>query len=124
MTIRPLLPAALVLMSVLGACGGDDITLSEAGARGAKVFDGKACANCHGPGGKGGLGPTLRGLPGSEVELEDGTVVVADDDYIRRAIQDPSAQIADGYSIEMTPFDLTDEQVDDLVAYIHDLSAE
>ena len=62
------------------------------------------------------------GLYGSDVELEDGTTVVADDDYLSRAITDPSAEVVAGSRTQMPKNSLDDDQVADVVAYIRDLS--
>ena len=119
---RTLLAGAFALL--LAACGGGvDVDLSEAGARGKSVFDKTGCATCHGSDAGGGAGPSLHRLAGSDVELADGTTVVADDDYLRLAITDPSAQIVAGTSLQMTQYPLSDDEVDDLIAYIHDLAA-
>jgi cytochrome c oxidase subunit 2 len=56
------------------------------------------------------------------VVLTDGRVVVADDEYLRRAIVDPDAEIVAGYSLKMPRNSLSDAEVDDVIAYIHDLS--
>ena len=43
------------------------------------------------------MGPTWLGLFGSERRLEDGTTVLADEDYLRESILDPGKQIVAGY---------------------------
>src|SRR5580693_2755880 len=53
--------------------GAGEGTLAE---RGDKLFSDLACANCHHPDGS-GRGPSLEGLFGTTVELEDGSKVVA-----------------------------------------------
>jgi mono/diheme cytochrome c family protein len=124
---RPVRLALGVLGSVallaFAACGSDSgPELSEAGARGRKVSNSNGCASCHGTDGQGGVGPEWVGLAGSDVTLEGGSVVVADDDYLRQAIVDPSAQIVAGYTLKMPENDLSDDEVTDVIAYIHDLS--
>ena len=76
------------------------------------------CAACHGSNGEGGVGPRLIGLLDSEIELQDGSVIVADEAYIRESIVDPSAKIHAGFEIAMPNNNLTDDEVDKLVAYI------
>ena len=63
-------------------------------------------------------------MAGSTVTLEDGTQVVADDAYLREAILQSRGQVVDGYANIMPVYDgeLTDAEVDDLIAYIEDLS--
>ena len=119
---------ALLLAIVAGvaACGGSggdsDVELSEAGARGEDISKSNGCAQCHGSSGQGGVGPAWVDLYGSDVELEDGTIVVADDEYLARAISDPSADIVAGASVIMPSNGLSDDEIADVIAYIRDLS--
>ena len=110
--------------SVVGACGGDDdssgVTLSPDGEAGRSVFQSKGCGSCHGT----GVGPDLENLYGTDVELDDGTVVVADDAYLRRAITDPGAQKVDGYDVRMPTADVSDEELAQLIAYIRDIGGD
>ena len=111
-----------VALLTFAACGSDSgPELSEAGASGRKVSNSNGCASCHGTDGQGGAGPEWVGLAGSDVTLEDGSVVVADDDYLRRAVVDPSVQIVAGYTLKMPENNLGDDEVADVIAYIHDL---
>ncbi|HUG16246.1 MAG TPA: c-type cytochrome [Thermomicrobiales bacterium] len=84
------------------------------------------CASCHSVDGIAGIGPTWQGLYMSDVALESGETVVADDDYIRESILDPGAKIHDGFTNAMPPFEgrVTDEQIDALIAYIATLTDE
>ena len=75
------------------------------------------CASCHSVDGTRREGPTWQGLAGSDVTLDDGTVVVADRDYLRRAITDPGSQVPLGFG-PMPTQQLTPEQVDALANYI------
>lgn len=120
---RAVLPVALaaVSMIVAVACGDDDtadVQLSPAGEAGKRLYETRGCAGCH----DNGVGPSFDGLAGSEVTLDDGSTVVADDEYLRRSITDPDAQRVDGYSTKMPTTDLSDDEVDQLIAYIRDLS--
>ncbi len=69
------------------------------------------------------MGPEWLDLAGSEVELEDGSVVVADEAYLRRSIQEPGAEIVAGYTTRMPQNSLSDEQIDAVVAYISELAS-
>jgi cytochrome c oxidase subunit 2 len=82
---------------------------------GRKVFTSYGCVSCHGQ-----TAPTLAGLYMSRVKLNDGSTVVADDDYLRRSILEPNSQIVEGYSPLMPNFrgQLTPEQVNSVVEYI------
>jgi len=110
------------------ACGGGgggsapDVSLNEQQAAGAKLARSNGCAGCHGVNFTGASGPGWAGLAGSEVTLNDGTTVIADDAYLTRAITDPGAQTVDGYSIRMPTNNLSDAEVADIVAYIRALA--
>ena len=117
----------VALTALVSACSSDkapdDSTLSAAGRRGKDVAGDNGCASCHSTSGSKSTGPTWKGLAGSTVELTDGTKVTADDEYLRRAITDPKAQVVDGYPSGVMPtYDLSDADLDDLIAYLHDLA--
>lgn len=121
--------ALAVVLATLGACGDSgsgsasdqDPVLSTEGQFGEKVAASMGCRACHSIDGRKGVGPTWQGLYGSEVTLEDGTTVTADDEYLRHSIVDPGAETVEGYSTPMPKVTLTDEQVDQLVTYIREL---
>lgn len=118
---RSMLFTLVGALTVAGGCGSSDgaeADLTPLERSGLELVKERGCPACHGDDGGGGVGPAWVGLAGSEVELEDGTVVVADTDYLRRSILDPQADRVAGYSARMPPNTLTDEQVDAIVAYI------
>jgi len=128
MPARPRL-RSLVLVAALGlaaACSGDDTPstegLSEEAARGAELVRENGCLSCHRTSADRAAGPGWGGLAGSERELSDGTTVVADAEYLRRSILDPSAQIVAGFANAMPRFELSDEDVDAIVAYLESLA--
>src|SRR5262245_43383953 len=59
-----------------------DVTPAQAGE---KLFTSLACVNCHLEGG-GGRGPSLKDLFGTDVKLDNGATVKADETYIRESI--------------------------------------
>jgi cytochrome c oxidase subunit 2 len=90
------------------------------GVDGATVFRDRQCGLCHGYVDTGD-GPTLRGLWGSRVTLDDGTAVTADAAYIRESIVDPDAKVVEGYepgTMGESVDGLTDAEVDALVRLI------
>ena len=96
--------------------GGPDLSAdAEAGRR---IFLDSGCASCHGADGQGGVGPQLAGLWGTEVALDDGTTVIADEAYLRESIVEPSAKKVEGYGIAMPGNDLDDAEVASILAYI------
>src|SRR5690606_12630754 len=80
------------------------------------------CASCHTIDGTTGIGPTWQGLFGSEVPLDDGSPVVADEEYIIESIREPNAKVHEGYQPIMPAFpQLTDEEIDSLIQFIQTL---
>lgn len=94
---------------------------------GAEIFNNTGCQTCHAidEAGQSGLmnGPPLYDLYGTEVELEAGGTVVADEAYIRKSIIDPMSDIVRGYRPLMPTYAgrLSEEQVMQLIAYIKSL---
>jgi cytochrome c oxidase subunit 2 len=94
--------------------------------KGAALADELGCLGCHTTDGADDVGPTFLGLYGSERKgkTSDGKpyALKADDDYLRKAILDPSADVPEGYDDEMPAFDDLDEgSVDQLIGYIRSL---
>lgn len=120
----------MALAVVVASCGSDGTTASKvelgpAGRRGKAVAEDRGCVACHRVDGGDGTGPTWRDLAGSRVELDSGERVSADDAYLRRAVTDPKAEVTAGYADIMPSYDnLTRAELDDLLAYLHDLSTE
>lgn len=116
-------------MTALAAACADDTSgsgsagLSPAASEGSDIYRSRGCQGCHGGDGTGGIGPTLAGIAGTPRELDDGTTVTADTDYLRRSITDPDREIVAGYSVRMPSNDLDGQAVDALVAYIESLEA-
>jgi cytochrome c oxidase subunit 2 len=99
-----------------------DATLAAAGAA---LFRARGCSGCHGPAAT-VHAPPLEGLYGAPVPLADGTIVTADEQYIRDSILLPQKQIAAGYPRIMPTFanQLGEEDVLKLVAYVKSLANE
>jgi len=94
-------------------------------ARGEELWSSTGCAGCHSLDGAAGVGPTMKGLAGSTVTLDDGSTVTADDAYLERAIVDPDAQVSEGHkpgimsgAVASQKFDTRPEDVAALVAFI------
>lgn len=99
--------------------GGGGKSLAEAGG---ELYYQYACSTCHDT----GRGPSLAGLYGSSVKLNNGQTVMADDMYIRESILNPSAKIVAGYTPIMPTFQgqLGEEQILQLTAYIKSLAKQ
>lgn len=91
--------------------------------QGAAVFEKYACSTCH-MDTDGGRGPALAGLFGSQRQLSNGTIVRADENYIRESIVNSGARIVAGYDPIMPVFSgqLDEQQLFQLLAYIKTLT--
>lgn len=89
---------------------------------GKKLFSSKGCSGCHGANGEGvpGVGPSLKGLYGSEVELQDGKKVKADDAYIKESIKNPGAAVVKGFA-PMPNLGVSDSDAAAILEYIKTL---
>ena len=92
---------------------------------GEKLFVEKACNTCHYPDGK-GRAPSLNGVFGKKVQLADGSMVTADESYVRESILNPNAKIVAGFQPLMPTFQgqLTEEQLLGLIAYVKSLESQ
>ncbi len=125
-TLRFVAPFVAVALAALAGCGANasttELALSPRGEEGRAIARSNGCASCHGSNGEGGVGPTFVGLFGSEVELQDEDPVVADEAYLVESIVDPDAKRVAGYRLQMPTNDLSEDEVDAVVAYIIDLA--
>ena len=121
------LALGLPLLFLLAACGGGASGSTKTNdplvTNGAKLYKAKACISCHTVDGAELVGPTWKGLYESTVQLDDGSVVTADEDYLRESMMDPSAKTVRGFpkglmETVIKPGALSAEEVDALVAYI------
>jgi cytochrome c oxidase subunit 2 len=94
---------------------------------GEQLFQRNHCTDCHSPAGQANRGPTLAGLSGSNVPIQQGggqvMTVKADDAYIRESILDPRAKIVAGYDPIMPSFkdQISEQDLFQIVAYIKSL---
>ena len=105
-------------------------TLATAGRT---LFIRHGCSGCHGIGGVGGKqsasvvnAPPLTGLYGSPVPLANGSIVTADDRYLRDSILMPEKSRVAGYPPVMPSFagQISEEDLIKIIAYIKSLAAE
>ena len=66
-------------------------------AQGKTLYTSDGCSACHSLTGTAGVGPTLNGVAGSKVTLDNGQTVTANDAYLEQSITNPDAQIVKGY---------------------------
>ncbi len=90
---------------------------------GKELFASLGCATCHRSDVQ-GRGPNLAGIYNKQVQLEDGRTVVADENYVRESILDPTAKIVNGFKPVMPTFQgiVSEEELNALVAYVKSLS--
>ena len=111
------------LESILRApshANGTEFTAAEWGEQ---LYTQQNCNTCHSINGSPLTGPTWQHLFGQDVPLADGSQVSADENYIRRSILEPNAQVVRGFNPVMPSYQgsLTDRQLDALIAYIRTL---
>jgi cytochrome c oxidase subunit II len=104
------------------ANGAVNITPAEAGQR---IFNSLACNTCHKEDNS-GRGPSLVGVYGTQVKLNNGQSVLANDAYIRNSIVNPHSQIVAGYPLMMSTYQgqVTEEQIVQLIAYIKSIGKQ
>ncbi|MCK6602268.1 MAG: cytochrome c oxidase subunit II [Bacteroidetes bacterium] len=89
-------------------------TLASDEPAGLKLLKENGCISCHSTDGSALVGPSFKGLAGSQRKVTAGgkeTEVTADDAYLIRAIREPSAEVAKDFPPIMQPYSLTDEQI-------------
>ncbi|ARP87503.1 cytochrome c oxidase subunit II [Bordetella genomosp. 9] len=98
--------------------GGTTATMAQ---RGMALFREHGCVGCH-DARSSVHAPDLTHLFGRRVYLQDGRMVVADENYIRDAILEPAKDVVAGYAPIMPSFagQLSEQDVMDLVQYLRD----
>lgn len=102
------------------ASAGAEITA----AKGKELSQSNTCTTCHSADGSELIGPTWKGLYGNEVELADGSTVIADEDYLTESIVNSTAKTVAGYPEgAMADFSyLSSNDIENIIAYIKSLS--
>lgn len=112
-------PAAFV------AAHADDPKLSKLqtpAMLGATIFVKKGCAQCHSVDGSPNTGPPLNGRWGKKEEFTDGTSIDAiDENYVRESILDPGKRVVKGFENVMSKINVSDREIDMIVAYLKSL---
>lgn len=86
--------------------------------KGADLYAKHSCQTCHDS--AQAMGPSLKNIFGQQVHLANGSTVLADENYLRRAILAPNADIVAGYSAVMPTFQgqMTEEELMQIINYI------
>ncbi|HTC95917.1 MAG TPA: cytochrome c oxidase subunit II [Terriglobales bacterium] len=92
------------------------------GQQGEKIFQQLGCNTCHRNDSL-ARGPNLAGLYGNPVKLKDGSLIIADEGYIRESIVNPSTKIVAGFDNVMPTFQgqINEDDMIALVYYIKSL---
>lgn len=87
---------------------------------GAELYKSKACFTCHTIDGNPSVGPTFKGIFGRSENLTDGNSITVDENYIRKSILEPQAQVVDGFQPVMPTYQglLKEAEIDALIAYL------
>ncbi|MBC8003634.1 MAG: c-type cytochrome, partial [Opitutaceae bacterium] len=108
----------------LQAVAAGPITASE----GKRVSELMGCVACHSTDGStlGKIGPSWKAVFGHERKFADGSKTVADEDYVRQSIREPTAKVVFGFDKSdagMPSYDgvMTEAQIESLVLYIKSL---
>lgn len=115
----------LIAFVLAGCSAGDqsDGDLESEAALGQEVYERLGCDGCHAES-SAVEAPALTGVFGSEVQLEGGETVTADEEYIRESILAPQEKVVAGYQPIMPDYEgqVTDEELEALVEYVQSLS--
>ena len=89
--------------------------------RGLVVLNEQGCLGCHSLDGSENVGPSLFELAGNprQIERDGKTLEIAiDEDYLKRAIRDPEAELTKGFDPMMPPYDAEAISHEDLQAVV------
>ena len=102
-----------------------NVNQQSAATAGQQLYQSLGCVSCHGANAEGSRGPALQGLFNSQMQLNNGQVAKADENYLRESILNPQAKIVAGFGPIMPSFQgqVNEEQLLQLVAYVKSLSA-
>jgi cytochrome c551/c552 len=100
--------------------------LSGEAANGERPYARLGCVSCHYMSGNAAIGPSFKGLAGSNVKLTNGQTVSADDAYLLESIVAPDAKIVEGFprglmSARVPPGSVSIARAKAIVVYINTL---
>lgn len=116
---------AMVVAPDTGAAGSSGPKQSHA-EQGKELYRAKGCVACHSTDGVRRAGPSLLGVFGRAVEMQDGSKITVDENYFRQSLMEPQAKIVKGFSPSMPGYKgrLTDDEVKDLIVYLKSLKGK
>lgn len=88
---------------------------------GQQIAEELGCMACHTTDGTIQIGPSFKGIYGKEEVMEGGTKVKIDEEYLRRSILDPDADIVEGFSAGLMPAYeglISEEDIENIIEFI------
>jgi cytochrome c oxidase subunit II len=112
---------AYILGEEVGSGGAKEISMAD---KGRAAYAKYACIGCHSVDGSASTGPTWKGLYGSTRSFNDGSTVVADENYVRESIWEPNKRIAKGFEPNKMPVfkgSVSEEEVAAIIEFMKTL---
>tara|TARA_R110002167_G_scaffold364929_2_gene588172 strand:+ start:373 stop:1773 length:1401 start_codon:yes stop_codon:yes gene_type:complete len=88
---------------------------------GKEIANNKGCLGCHSIDGSKLIGPTWKGLYGSDRKISSGQNVTADQGYMLESIFQPNAKVVAGYPAVMPPPVLNQQEAEVIIEFIKTL---
>jgi cytochrome c oxidase subunit II len=87
------------------------------------TYEKKGCNACHTVDGAARVGPTFKGVFGTEAAMADGSKITVDENYIRESLMAPNAKSRPGFPPSMPSFEgqLKEAEITGLIEYIKSL---
>jgi cytochrome c oxidase subunit 2 len=91
--------------------------------KGKKIYETKMCVTCHSLDGSRLVGPSFKEIYGRKGKLEGGKEYTADDEYIKRSLLEPMAEVVEGYPPGMPPYagQLNDDDIANVIEFMKTL---
>ncbi len=92
--------------------------------KGLEILTNKGCLGCHTTDGTAKVGPTFKGLYGSSVTVITAgkeRVIQADEEYLKRSVLDPGADVVNGYQNIMPKIPMSPEELEQVIEYLETL---
>ena len=79
----------------------------------------QVCKSCHSLDGSKLVGPTFQGIWGRQTTLSDGRTVTVDENYVRKSLTNPSADIVQTYPDQMPNMSyLKERDIEGIIAFL------
>jgi cytochrome c oxidase subunit 2 len=97
---------------------------AKAGQKGLDLLQSKGCLGCHTTDGTPKVGPTFKGLYERKVTVSTQgkeRTIVADEEYLKRAVLDPGSDVVKGFPNIMPKMPVSEDELKEIVNYIETL---